>query len=289
MKILNKTMVINLKKWIAMKIKNILMVLSLILFFASCDDNKVELYSGPSQIHFIDAKGSLIVDDTNPEFTIEVGVSKAVDTDRTFDITIDEENSSAIEGLSFELVSKQITIPAGEVVGQFEVKGLFSGAEPLGQQLSLQLESSNVDEVAGFSNEFTLQLYKFCDFDRDAFIGTYQVYEHSTYGEFEYTARVTAGDDPYSVYLDGFWDVSGTQIEIRFDRRLTTCYIPSQFFFYDGSYDPQYQNFWLRSTSPGTYNSCLGSIEGIAYHVYPQDMLNSYWDYGTFDMYKITE
>nr|WP_319397990.1 hypothetical protein [uncultured Carboxylicivirga sp.] len=272
-----------------MKLYKYLSLVAVGLLLWNCQPNEVATYDGPSQIHFIESRGSMIIDGNNPEYNIKVGVNRAVDTDRIFTVVIDEENTSSVEGVDFEFVNKEITIAAGEVLGEVTIKGIFEGAEPLGTQLSLRLNSSISNEVAEYSNEYTLQLYKFCDFDRDAFIGTYMVYEHSTYGEFEYTAKVTAGDDPYSVYIDGFWDVSGSKVEIRFDRKATNCNIPSQFFYFDGSYEPQYQNFWLRSTSPGIYNSCLGSIEGMAYHVYPQDMLNSYWDYGTFDMYKITD
>lgn len=270
-----------------MKKYNILIAVLIAFIGLSCDDNKIDLYNGPSQAHFIEQSGSMIVQETDPIYTIEVGLSKALDTDQSFEIIIDSENSTAIEGVGFELLTKNIIIPAGSVIGEVEVKSLYNGSQPEGELLRIQLEGINGSEVAGFYSSFDLNLFKFCDFDRDAFIGTYQVYEHSYFGEFEYEVEITAGDDPYSVIVDGFWEVPGSSVQITFDRKETTCSIPSQFFFND----PQngYENVWIRSLSQGQYNTCLGIIEGLEYFVYPGDTPDSGWDRGTFDMYKITD
>lgn len=268
-----------------MKKLNILFALAMAIIGLSCDDNKIDLYNGPSQIHFVEQGGSMIINDTDPVYTIQVGVSKSVETDRTFEVIIDAENSTAEEGVGFELLSKSITIPAGSVLGEIEVKGLFDGAQPEGDLLRLQLKGNTASDVASFYSSFDLLLYKFCDFHRDAFIGTYQVYEHSFFGEFEYEVEITAGDDPYSVIVDGFWEVSGSAVQLTFDRTETTCSIPSQFFFDE----PQigYENVWIRSLSKGQYNACLGSIEGLEYFVYPGDTPDQGWDRGTFDMVRI--
>lgn len=265
-------------------LKNIgLVVVSLLL--TRCASNEVELYNGPSQIHFVEETGSMIVNDSNPIFSIEVGVSKPVDYKRTFDVVIDTESSSAIEGQSFELLNSQVLVEAGKTMATIDVQGLFDGSEPSGVLLKLKLSSENKDEVAQFKNSFELELFKFCEFNRDAFIGTYHVYEHANNGEFEYDVTITEGDDPYSVFISGLWDVPDSSVKLIFDRKETSCNIPAQFFFDD----PQigYENVWIRSLSAGTYNACIGTIENLEYFIYPGDTPDKGWDRGTFDMYKI--
>ena len=269
-----------------MKLFKYMSLVALGLLLWSCQANEVGTYDGPSQIHFMESKGSMIINDTNPEFTIEVGVSKAVDIDRSFNVKVDIDNSSAIEGQSFELVNNKVTIPAGEVLGSIVVKGLFEGAEPLGQVLKLNLGADNSDEVAKYSNTFTLDLFKFCDFDRDAFVGTLHVTETDFWKnvyEYEVTS-VAVDNDPYSIFVTGLWAVD-EPVKITFSRNETGCYITSQYFFDDGNY----VNAWIKSITDGIYNSCLGSIESIEYFVYPGDTPDSGWDRGTFDMYKITD
>lgn len=264
-------------------------LLALLVLLGACANNDIELYNGPSQAHFIEIGSNVLVDDTNPVFTIEIGLTKAVESDRTFNIMIDSDVSSALEGVNFELLTSTVNIAAGQVKGEVQVKGLFEAAEAEGALLRLYLHAENTNNLAGFRNNYDLMLFKQCDFDRDAFIGRYTVHEHSTFGEFQYEVNATAGPDEYSIYIDGFWDVSGTAVQISFNPRDVTCSVPNQFFYHDPQNDPEYRNYWLRSTAPGVYNACLGSIEGIEYHVYPEDQLNSYWDIGTFDMYKIEE
>ena len=263
-------------------------ILILAILLGACQNNNVELYNGPSLIHFMGTGSNELVNNTNPVFTIGVGVTAAVDHDRVFDVVIDTENSTAIEGVGFELLTPQITIAAGSVLGDIQVQGLYEGAEAEGSLISLVL-SSGKDKVADFKNNYKLVMFKQCDFYRDAFIGRYKVYEHSEFGEFEYEVNATAGSDDYSIEIDGFWGVAGTSVKISFNPREPMCDVPAQFFYHDPNYEPQYQNFWLRSTEYGTYNTCIGSIEGVAYHVYPEDQTGVYWDRGTFDMYKIEQ
>jgi len=178
-----------------MKKLNILLAIVLVAIGLSCDDNNIGLYKGPSQIHFLEQSGSIIVNNTNPVYTIQVGISKAIETDQNYEVIIDTENSTAVEGVAFELLNNTVHIPAGAVLGEIQIKGLFSGAQPDGELLRVQLKGINGSETAAFNNSFDLNLFKFCDFDRDAFVGTYQVFEHSYFGEFEYEVVITAGDN----------------------------------------------------------------------------------------------
>ncbi|TLX78379.1 hypothetical protein E9993_01490 [Labilibacter sediminis] len=270
-----------------MKIKRIYIPLMVIftVMCTSCYDNSVKEYSGPSQVRFIEERGSMIVDNTNPVYSIGIGVNKAVNKDRTYEIMINE-SSSAIEGEQFEFVNKQVLIPAGEVIGTVGITGVYENSDPLGVELSLYIDAEDGNEVANYSNTYDLSLFKFCNFDQSAFVGTFHVIETDAWNRvYEYEVDVEAGDDPFSIYVTGLWAVDESPVQIIFKRATTGCYIPDQFFFDEpGNYD----NAWIKSLSDGTYNSCLGTIEGLEYFIYPKDGEDGKgWDRGTFDMYRL--
>ncbi|MBR8536403.1 DUF4843 domain-containing protein [Carboxylicivirga sediminis] len=266
-----------MKKYISQFAAIVLLILS-----GACTENNLELYDGPSMIHFLETTNSVLVDETNPVVSIEVGVTKALETDRVFNVEIDPNGTSAVEGISFELLTPQVTIKAGEVLGNVQVQGLYEGAEPDGQSIKLMLSATNTEWVADFQNSYYLELYKFCDFEQSAFIGTFKVLETDYWqNTFEYEVEAVAGDDPYSIYVTGLWAVN-EPVKISFDRKEPTCSIPAQYFFDDGNYE----NAWIRSLEDGTYNTCMGTIKGLNYFVYPEGS-NQGWDLGTFDMVRI--
>lgn len=261
---------------------NKLVPLVIILLLGACHDNNVELYNGPSQIHFTETNSSILVDESEPMVNIQVGVTKAVDVDRQFTIQVDIDESTAIEGVGFELLSPQITIKAGEVLGEVQVRCLYAGAEPNGQLLKLNLTAGNSESVADFQNAYYLELYKYCDFSQSTFIGTFQVIETDYWqNTYEYEVEATAGDDPYSIYVSGLWGVP-EKVKISFERKEAVCSIPAQYFFDDGNYE----NAWIRSLEDGDYNACLGTIKNLVYFVYPEGS-DQGWDLGTFDLKRI--
>ncbi len=285
MRILSKMQVIN-SKTIEMKKILIKVYASMVLLvlLGACQENNVELYDGPSLIHFLETKGNVLIDESNPVITIEVGVTKALDVSRVFDVVVDTDESTAVEGLSFELLTPTVTVDAGEVIAEVQVRGLYTGAEPTGQLLKLSLSSSNTDEVASFQNAYNLELYKFCEFDQMAFVGTFQVVETDYWQNiFEYEVESVVGDDPYSVNITGLWGTS-SPVKISFAIDENTCSILNQFFFDDP--DAGYDNAWIRSVEDGQYNSCMGSITGLKYFIYPEGS-NQGWDLGTFEIKRI--
>ncbi|MCG8579801.1 MAG: hypothetical protein MI866_07795 [Bacteroidales bacterium] len=259
-------------------LKQIYLVLLSSLLLAACEQNKVGLYEGPDEAFFMETSGSMIVDEANPTVLIEIGTSTVQSTERNYTVEVDTEQSSAAEDADFELVSNTITIPANETIGSFEVRGLYDGVSPDGRTAVFKITASG-EGIADYKNHYTLDLFKFCSYERTAFVGNYTVYENSSvFGPYNYPVTTMPGTDEYSIYVDGLWTLAGTPIKVVFNSRASTCNIPEQPVFVHETYGQAY----IKSIEDGTINSCKGSIEGLQYMVYVDagyfDITSSTWE-----------
>nr|WP_319399740.1 hypothetical protein [uncultured Carboxylicivirga sp.] len=265
----------------------ILSLLAIVMLLFNCETNKVEPYDGPSQLHFISETGRIIIGEENPNYLLELGVTRPANYDRTFSLVVDTEKSEAEEGVHYAIPEYNFTIKAGEVMTQVPVQGLYENSDSLGLALNLSVKAENDEDIAGFRNEFELNLYRFCDFNRDEFIGDFKVIEKSNFGDFEYEVKIKKGDDPFSIKVTGLWEVYEEEVIIRFDPSTLECRIDNQFFFDNPSMG--YYNVWIKSLTPGEYNSCLGTIQDLEYFIYPSETPDLGFDRGTFNIYPIHE
>ncbi len=266
-----------------MKIRNIkysVVILLAAIFVQACETEPA-LYDGPDLVHFSETSSQMVIKERDENVaTISVGSTTLSSSDRTYSIKVLEDESTATEGGDFELSSSTVTIPAGKVITSFDVIGLYEGASSEGTSLKLSLADASSGQLAAFNNTYTIDLFKFCSFDRDAYIGTYHAYEHSYWGEFEYDVHTQAGA-LNSVRANGLWEVTGSDVEIVFDAYNSKCSIPEQFLFSDpGGYGQVY----IRSFEDGDINSCNGSIEGLSYYIFDAESM-TLWDICTIDMY----
>ncbi|MCU4176902.1 hypothetical protein [Carboxylicivirga sp. N1Y90] len=249
------------------------------LMLQGCETESA-LYDGPDLVHFSEVSSQMVIKEREEnKATITVGSTTVSSVDRTYTIKILTDESTATEGGDFQLSSNTVTIPAGKVISTFDVIGLYDGASSDGTTLKLTIADASAGQLANFNNQYTIDLFKFCSFERDAFIGTYHAYEHSYWGEFEYDIHTQAGSAA-SVRADGFWGVYGSSIEIVFDAYGATCSIPEQFLFTSSEYGVVH----IRSFEDGTINSCNGTIEGLSYYIFDSETM-TLWDICTIDMY----
>lgn len=265
------------------KINTWLFVTLVVILFQACEAEPV-LYNGPDLVHFSDLSSQMVIKERGENVsTITVGSTTVSTEDRTYSIQIIEDETTASEGLDYQLSNKTITIPAGEVITTFDVVGLYAGASSEGTTLKLTIGNPSSGSLAGFNNQYTIELFKFCSFDRDAFIGSYHCYEHSYWGEFEYDVH-TSEASASSVNANGFWEVYGSEVEIIFDTYEGTCNIAEQYLFTNEEYGVVY----IRGFEDGSINSCNGSIEGLSYYIFDSET-NTLWDICTVDMYLKVE
>ncbi|TRX72091.1 hypothetical protein [Carboxylicivirga sp. M1479] len=277
--------------------------LGIILMLTSCKETETTVYDGPSLVHFITPWGELSVRDNNPEMPISIGTTSAVEYDRHYSIevvraqTLDE----AIEGREYEIVDDLVTIPAGEVLGEFTVRGLFEGVTEAGTYATFTIAPQE-DDLADFDNEYTLELMKFCDFSHNAFMGQYDVEESSYFfgnnksflrtdaGSLDTTILVnnlwSYGAEAWEAYLEGMFqksiDFEILPIEIHFDNELAICSIPKQAFIInenlegDTMYIGSFYNPGFGADGIGEINSCFGSIEDLDYWFFSPDSMQVY-------------
>jgi len=246
------------------------------LLLTACEQNKVGLYDGPDEAFFIKTSGSIVVDEANPTYTIEIGTSNVHNSERTYTIEVDTDQSSASEGFDFEFITNTVTILANEATGMFEVKGLYNGVSPDGRTAVFKITSSS-EGIADYKQNFALDLFKFCSFDLDAFIGNYQVHENSYFGYFSYTSVSTAGENYNEVYFSNLWEVQGAKTMIRFDTRNSECTIPDQILFTNDEFGEVHIQSLENGFGPigaydiGTFNTCKGEIIDLPLVIYEMD------------------
>lgn len=160
--------------------KNILfgtiLSLTLLASFTSCEEEHT-VYDGPLYIMFADTLSVVGVEDSEAYHDIFIGATKAADKDRTFAVEVIEQESSAIEGLHYEIESNTVTLKAGELATCVRIRGLYENlavdVENL-PELKLRLitpEETHWDLYENGGLETKVMLQKICPLDIHAFSG----------------------------------------------------------------------------------------------------------------------
>lgn len=129
-------------------------------------------YEGPNYVMFSDTLYQCGVRETGEVFDIPVSATRTADHDRTLAVEIIDRESNAIEGKHYQLLSNTVTIKAGELVANVQVKGFYeniSDTDSLGFALQLVIPESEVWDLYGTKAKVTLQ--KVCPFDIHNFTG----------------------------------------------------------------------------------------------------------------------
>ena len=157
--------------------KNILLgtILSLTLLagFTSCEEERI-VYNGPQYIMFADTLTVLGVENSEEYFDIYISGTRPMSKDRTFAVEVIEE-SSAIEGLHYEIESNTVIIRADSVATRVRIRGLYENLEIDSiRSLTLRLispEDTHWDLYGDKELETKVMLQKICPFDVNAFSG----------------------------------------------------------------------------------------------------------------------
>ena len=114
-------------------------------------------------IFFSASAATLFVQEGEPNIVeIAVGATAVASTDIPFSISVDPA-STAVEGVDFNILGSSTSFSNGNIISTFRVQGDFENAEIDGKVAILNLTSNDVSVSA--SNQFTLELFKFCPFD----------------------------------------------------------------------------------------------------------------------------
>lgn len=141
-----------------------LIVLMSIFLLSSCDKNDDVFYEGAPLLQFSKESGkqTVGVGDVSSEAIIEFGTQNVANSSNEVKLVFDAIKSTAVPGVDFTLVNGGVeTLPSGVTYGQFKVKILESGANPVPKVAVFHL-SSNTLVPASFNQEFTLTMSLKC-------------------------------------------------------------------------------------------------------------------------------
>ena len=153
--------------------KNIVSI-AIVTLIALCIGCKSEepMYDGPNHIIFSEQSHIFGVVDSDEWFDIEIATTHATSVDRYFAVEVIPAESSAIEGLHYELQSNNLCIKAGKLTTTLRLRGLsenFDHNEAYDLTLGLVLPDENISAEHG--TRTTIRLQHCCKFDSNAFTG----------------------------------------------------------------------------------------------------------------------
>lgn len=134
--------------------------------FVSCDESvDEEIYTGESLTYFTEGtSGNYFVEETeDPGYQIPVGVTDKADNDRTFTVSIINEQTTATQ--EEYMLEESFVIPANEHFGYINVNGFYDEIDLTGSMLTLKLENVDGSNIANFDNVFQLKLNPYCPFE----------------------------------------------------------------------------------------------------------------------------
>ena len=261
--------------------KNILLgtIISLVLLvgFNSCEEERA-IYDGSLYIMFADTLSVLGIEDNEVYHDIYIGATKASDEDRTFAVEVIEQESSAVEGLHYEIESNTVTIKAGELATSVRIRGFYDElAVDVEELLELKLRLITPEdthwEIYGKEGlETKVMLQKVCPFDINAFSGyamitsTYLYNYVGSYNRLIETEVDTTAENTIimrSLYYDGY------DVKLRFttdDPLNPLIEMDDQPLVTTGeAFGTKYGDGMLHIYQPSTYVSYYSSCEKFIY------------------------
>ena len=146
-------------------------VITLLLSVTGCNESYTT-YEGPGFISFSDSIYVLPVQDNEQVFDIPVVAAQACDYDRTLAVEVLDKNTNAIEGKHFTVESNTVTIPAGELTANFQIRGNADNitvSDSLG--INLHIVTNNAGNEDLQSLNANVLLIKTCPFHIENFTG----------------------------------------------------------------------------------------------------------------------
>lgn len=146
--------------------------------FSGCDsnDNKV-YYDGPNYVLFPDTLMDMpVTEDANRRFEVSVATTQTADVDRNYIVDVDPACTNAIEGYHFDLLSRNVTIKAGERTGKVLLKGYY-GHMGVNDSLAVTLKLVGAENEVSpiYKDRTNIRIYKCMPFRIDDYVGDVRV------------------------------------------------------------------------------------------------------------------
>lgn len=211
------------------------------LLLTGCENDPIT-YSGPDFVSFSEATISKAVRAGEDGIvTVGIGCANKSSEARTFTVSVDAANTTAVEGTDFEFVSKSVTIPAGEYVGKIQIKGNYDNLTPEGVVLTLKLDADASMIQEGTTHSIKINLSRFFEFNMEWLVGAWlaqdvkngAVLDMTGYGDF-YDVEIEKVDEN-TIVIKGFFQGLPSELEATVDWDNGTISIPiEQYVFTNG-------------------------------------------------------
>jgi len=236
--------------------------------FSSClvEDDAVDFGDTPVLIQFQNSAvtANFIKDDANPEtFVYDIPVTliggKNQPLNRSVDVTVAvSPSSTATEGLEYNLLTKNVTIPAGQMSAPVQIEVMSANLDPFDPK-TLVLDITAASENVSESFQTSVDLQAACPFDITTFYGTYDAVGDG--GSF--VVEVSEGPAENTLLLTNLTNLNGeTVIELSTDPTNPTIIYRSQEFEATLSTSAAYGAIWATTVTAQTssYLSCNNQL-----------------------------
>lgn len=216
-----------------------------ILTFFSCTENN-EIDSNFNFISFLEISEITVNQGSTFDQTIAIYASQISGSERTINISVNEDKSSA-DPDSYNFPS-YITIPANSNKGEFILTISDVNIENSGENIVIKFNDSD-NYFTG--NSINIDFKKYCVLTIDNFLGAYTITEEG-YGDYDTTITLDPLV-PNRVWVTNFWDWTTELAYYDFNANDGTVNMPAQpITMGDGNI--------YNCVGTGTYNACAGTF-----------------------------
>jgi len=240
--------------------------------FSSClvEDDAIDFGDTPVVVQFENdaVTANFLKADVDPEtFVYDIPVAlvgaKNQPLDKAVDLTVSiSPNSTATEGVEYNLLTESVTIPAGQMSVPVQIEVLSGNLDAFDPKtLVLDITSASVNISDSFQTSVELQAA--CPFDISVFYGTYDATGDSPTGVADYTVEVSEGPEENTLLLKNLYNTNGeTVVELGTDVLNPTIDYRSKEFGAAFDIHPSYGDIWATTVTSGTstYKSCDGTL-----------------------------
>jgi len=225
--------------------KKILLLISVCLTatMVSCQFEKdidLETFGGKGLefVHFASPSASWVVSATDESFTHEVdfACTYLYDKDVTYKVSVDPEGTTGVEGVDYSLVTKSVTIRAGEYSGEIPVKVLYE-TTGLGFTLTLALDVDDAKVNPAYGNTITIKVgTDKIDYNWEWLAGKWnaQDYVSGAPDGDSYSVIIKQGEDENTCIISNVWG-AGVDLTSTVDFETKTISIPGNVLLYTHS------------------------------------------------------
>ena len=138
----------------------------------ACDNDKI-YFTGPNYVMFADSLLDMPVTE-NEEllFEVVIGATHTSNVDRNYIVDVDLKRTNAIEGYHFDIISRNVTIKAGERTTKVLLKGYYHHMNVEDSLAVTLCFLGNEDEFTELYNDWTnVRLHKCMPFNIDDYTG----------------------------------------------------------------------------------------------------------------------